>query len=414
MNFLKCLKHAFNMIAHSPLRSWLTILGIVIGVGAVIAIMSLGTGMQEQLSSRLGSLGGDILTISAGFERGAGFGGGGPGGMPGEGGRGEIAAKQTNITRFDVQTLKSIYEVALISPSIRGSVDSTYLDKTGSVSVTGVDPAVWPKITTSTLATGRMFDATDQNVIIIGGRLASSYFSKPIGVNQMLNLGGTSLRVVGILDDESNSVYVPMQMAYQLLTTKTQGVYDSITVKVRDQNELDAAIEKITSKLMLSRHVTTRTKDFTVTSSKAMQATFASTMSSMNLFLLAIAAVSLIVGAVGIANTMFTSVLERTKEIGIMKAIGARNQDILKMFVLMAAGIGLIGGLIGVVFGVVLSWFLPALMGTASMLTRGGTIVSIDSVIVALVVSLIAGVIAGIIPAYNASKLKPVDALRYE
>jgi putative ABC transport system permease protein len=164
---------------------------------------------------------------------------------------------------------------------------------------------------------------------------------------------------------------------------------------------------------MMTRHVTTQTKDFSISSNKQMQATRNSMMSSLNNFLIAIAAVSLIVGAVGVANTMFTSVLEKTKEIGIMKAIGARNKDILSIFLLNSALIGLVGGMIGIFFGIIMSASLPALMGETGML-RGGTLVSLNSMILALSVSIIIGIISGLIPAYNASRLKPVDALRSE
>jgi len=168
---------------------------------------------------------------------------------------------------------------------------------------------------------------------------------------------------------------------------------------------------------MLSRHVTSSTADFSLSSSQQTQQTISSAMSSMSNFLLAIAAVSLIVGAVGVANTMFTSVLEKTKEIGIMKAIGARNKDILLIFLFNAAFIGLVGGILGIALGSILSGFMPALIGGGLPFTgRGGstTIVSLRSVLLAVFMSVFVGVAAGIIPARQASKLKPVDALRYE
>jgi putative ABC transport system permease protein len=145
----------------------------------------------------------------------------------------------------------------------------------------------------------------------------------------MISVEGTSFRVIGILDDQSTSIYMPIQMAYQLIDDSVIGEYDSIVIKVKDEEALNETIEKLNSTLMISRHVTEKTKDFTITSSKQMQETRSEMMSTMSTFLLAIAAVSLLVGAVGVANTMFTSVLEKTKEIGIMKAIGARNKDIL-------------------------------------------------------------------------------------
>ncbi len=415
MKLRKCFKHAFEMVLHSKLRSWLTILGIVIGVAAVISIMSIGAGMQQTLNLQLGNLGGDIITLSAGFSRGSNF-FGGPGGEGGQSGT-TATTKTPELTRADVQILKSIPELALIDTEIRGSVSVSYLGKTGKVSITGVDQKVWSQITTLKIKDGRMLDSADQNVVVVGGRLASSYFSQPLGINKMITIGGNSFRIVGILDDQSNSIYMPIQMAYQIIADKTNGVYDSIVIKLKNEDQLEEVINKTQDRLMNSRHVTSRTKDFTISSSKEMQQTRAQTMSSMKAFLVALASVSLIVGAVGIANTMFTSVLEKTKEIGIMKAIGARNHDILLIFLLNSTLIGLVGGLIGTLFGIILSAFLPVLMGTGTLpFGRGGssTFVSLSSVIMALSVAVIVGVVAGIIPAYQASKLKPVDALRYE
>ncbi|MBN2094993.1 MAG: ABC transporter permease [Candidatus Aenigmarchaeota archaeon] len=415
MKFRKCFKHAFNMVVHSKLRSWLTIIGIVIGVGSVVAILALSEGMQESMNDRLGALGGDILTLSAGYSRGSSMMGGreGPDGSFGGSGGATATDDEPVIDRSDVQALKSIPDIAIISPTIRGNVKVSYLGKSGSVSLTGVDQAVWSKITTAEIRDGRMLDSADQNVIVIGSRLADSYFSQPLGISKSITIEGSSFRIVGILDDESNSIYMPMQMAYQVLEDKDYGVYDSVTIKIKDEETLNETMEKITSKLMLVRHVNERTKDFTLSSSKQMQATRAEMMSSMTIFLTAIAAVSLIVGAVGIANTMFTSVLEKTKEIGIMKAIGARNSDIMMIFVLDSAIIGFVGGALGLLLGMAASMAFPTLMGE-TMMFRSGGVVSMRIIILALGVSVLIGVLSGLIPAYQASKLKPVDALRYE
>ncbi len=410
MKLNKCFKHAFNMVLHSKLRSWLTITGIVIGVAAVIAIVSIGEGMQQSLNAQLNALGGDIVTISPGFERGGGmFGMRGGGSSSGP----QATTKAIVLGRSDLQALKGIPDIALIDTNIRGSVDISYLGKTGKVSVTGVDQSIWSQITTSKIKTGRMLDSADQNVIVIGGRLAASYFDQPLGINKMTTINGSAFRVVGILDDQSNNIYMPIQMAYQVIPEKTNDIYDTLVVKIKNEDQLDEVITKIENKLMTARHVTTKNKDFSVSSRKEMQQARADTMNSMNTFLLAIAAVSLIVGSIGIANTMFTSVLEKTKEIGIMKAIGARNPDILTIFLFNAAFIGLVGGIIGIILGTILSGFMPALMGGLPM-ARGTAIVSLNSIIMALSVSVTVGILAGIIPAYQASKLKPVDALRYE
>jgi putative ABC transport system permease protein len=402
------------MMLHSKLRSWLTILGIVIGVAAVIAIMSLGTGLREAINSQLGNLGGDIVTVTAGAPRGGNVFElrGGPGGGGFGGGGSQATSKNITLTRTDVQALRGLSDVLLIDTEIRGNAKATYLGKTGSVSVTGVDQKVWAQITTSKAVSGRLLDAADQNVVVIGGRLSSSYFSQPLGINQMVTIAGSAFRVVGVLDDQSTQIIMPVQMAYQVITDKTNGVYDSLVVKIKDQNLLNDTLTNMNNKLMNIRHVTATTKDFSVTSNQQQQATRAATLSSMNMFLLAIAAVSLIVGAIGVANTMFTSVLEKTKDIGIMKAIGARNKDILLIFLLNSAFIGLVGGFIGIILGTVLSGFLPSLFGGTPI--GRSTLVTLNSIIIALSVSVVVGVVAGIIPAYKGSRLKPVDALRYE
>lgn len=410
MKLRKSIKHAFNMVVHSKLRSWLTILGIVIGVAAVIAIVSLGEGMQQSMEDRFGSLGGDILTLSAGYSRGGGMfghrmGGGGSSGIATE--------EEIVLDRTDLQTLKGIPDIALIDTNIRGSVDVTYLGKTGTVSLTGVDQKVWSQITTSEIRDGRLLDSADQNVIVIGNSLADTYFSQPVGINKMLTIETSSFRVVGILDGGGTSIYMPIQMAYQILDDKENNVYDSIILKVKDEDMIDETILKIEKKLMMIRHVTEKTRDFSISSNKQTQEARAEMMNSMTMFLMAIAAVSLIVGAVGIANTMFTSVLEKTKDIGIMKSIGARNKDILLIFLLNSIFIGLVGGIIGIVVGTILSGSLGAMAGDVRFL-RGGGIVSLNSIIMAITVSVSVGIVAGIIPAYKASKLKPVDALRYE
>lgn len=409
MKFSKSLKHAFNMVLHSKLRSWLTIIGIVIGVAAVIAIVSIGEGMQQSLNAQMSGLGGDILTLSAGFSRGGSMhwrGGGG-------GGSGQATEEEIVVDRTDLQALKGIPDISMIDTNIRGTVDVSYLGKSGSISLTGVDQKVWSDITTGEIRDGRMLDSADQNVVVIGGRLADSYFEQPVGINKMLTIEESAFRVVGILDDTSNSIYMPIQMAYQMLDDKENGVYDSIVIKIKNEELLDQTIEKIEKRLMVVRHVTLKDKDFTISSSKQLMETRADMMNSMSAFLVAIAAVSLIVGSVGIANTMFTSVLEKTKEIGIMKSIGARNKDILMIFLMNAALIGLVGGLIGIIFGIILSSSMGMILGDIRFL-RGGGIVSLNSIIMALSVSVVVGIVAGSVPAYQASKLKPVDALRYE
>ncbi|MBU0461305.1 MAG: ABC transporter permease, partial [Nanoarchaeota archaeon] len=269
MKLRKCFQNALKMVLHSKLRSWLTILGIVIGVAAVIAIVSMGEGMQQEMSSQLGQLGGDILTLSAGYSRGGSMFGPREGG-PGGGSSSKATDEEVVLSRTDLQALRGIPEIALIETEIRGNVKASYMGKNGSVSLTGVDQKVWSQITTTKIKDGRMLDSADQNVIVIGGRLASTYFSNPVGLNKMITIEGSAFRVVGILDDESNSIYMPISMAYQVLEDKTTDVYDSIVIKVKDEEQLNETMAKIEEKLMMVRHVTSTTKDFSLTSSKQM------------------------------------------------------------------------------------------------------------------------------------------------
>ncbi len=415
MKLQKSLRHALNMVLHAKIRSWLTILGIVIGVAAVISIVSMGEALQQDMTSQLGDLGGDILTLTAGASKAQGF---GPGRDKSGGGSATASEEEVVVDKTDLQVLKGISDIKLLDTQIKGSADVYYVAEKGSVNVNGVDPATWSQITTSEIAEGRMLGPSDSNVVVVGGKIANGFFDKNLGVNQLITIEDKLFRIIGVLDDTSTSIYMPINAAYEILEDKEKGVYDSIVIQIKDEDQLEQAIDNIESKLLISRHVTSDKKDFTINSNAQSNEARAEMMGSMTTFLTAIAAVALLVGAVGIANTMFTSVLEKTKEIGIMKAIGARNNDIMTIFLLNAALIGLIGGLLGVVFGFMLSGVLPALMGDSGgimgRMTSAGSVISLSSVFLALGMSVFIGIISGVVPAYQASRLKPVDALRYE
>ncbi len=413
MRFHKSLKHAFGMVLHSRLRSWLTIIGIVIGVASVIAIMALGNGLKAEISSQLNSNGVDLLTVTAGASRG-GFFGGGDFGRGGGGGSASTNNKTPVLTRADVQTLKGVSYVESVDTQISGRADITYLGQSGTANVEGVDPDVWAKMQQPSIASGRALGPSDTNVVLIGGRLASGYFDRPLDVNQMLTVEGRSFRVIGILNESSTSIVMPIQQAFTVIVDAKPNQYDRLVVKVRDPMEIANASAAMHEALALRRH-TIQKPDFSISDPSAFLATRQQAITSLTTFLTAIAAVALLVGAIGIANTMFTSVLERTKQIGIMKAIGASRRDIMILFLLNAALIGLIGGVIGVIFGYILAQLMPAVLQIGP--GRGGNaaaIVDLGTVAFALGISVLIGVVAGLIPAWNASKLKPVDALRYE
>ncbi len=424
MRLKKSFQLALNTLVHSKLRSWLTIIGIVIGIGAVVSIVSISQGAQKQLEERLGTLGADILTVSAGASRATGPMGGFGGGF---GERRTTGGK--NLTKKDVLVLKSIENVKYVLGEISGQEDMTYLSKTASVSITGVDASVWKDITTEKIDSGRFLIQGDSFAVVLGGNI-KSVFGKDIPLNNKVIINGKSFNVVGILESGSSGemgrggrviVYMPLEIARIALDKEGEEDLSSISIKIGDVSISDETVSLITSKLMLSRGILYENKkDFSVSSPKAMQETMQATMNTMGLFLAAIAAISLLVGGIGIANTMFTSVLEKTREIGIMKAIGTKNKDILAIFLLNSGMIGLVGGIGGVILGV-FGAGLIGYWGSSSSTTGGGmgrmfgsTAVTPQLLIFALAFSVIIGMIAGAIPAYRASKLKPVDALRYE
>jgi putative ABC transport system permease protein len=415
MKLSTSLKLALNFLFHSKLRSWLTIIGIVIGVSAVVAIISIGEGMQQSVQARLGGLGADILTVTPGGGRAMmgfrvpGGGGGGMWRMP--------ASSMGNLTHRDVQVLKTVENVAHVQGTVSGRGEVYYLGEKATVSIEGVDAVAWKYITGSELEVGRLLGPSDSNSIVIGNRIAESTFKQPVALNRMLTIEGKSFKVVGILKegDDDGDIIMPIETARNTLEDVDEENFDSIVIKASSVDYVDHIMEDADKKLMLSRHVTEREKDYSISSAKAMQESVSDVTQTMTLFLGAIAAVSLVVGAVGIANTMFASVLEKTKEIGVMKAIGARNRDIMVIFLLDSALVGLVGGLLGIALGVAISLLLPFLgMGFMGPGGRMTTAVTPQLLLFVLLLSTGIGVLAGIVPTYRASKFQPVDALRYE
>lgn len=408
---------AVNMLIHSRLRSYLTILGIIIGVAAVVAIVSIGAGAQLSVQQRLSGLGANIITVSPGFQRaGSGFRGFGGGG-------GESGVQNTkNLTNIDVQNIRTVNGVTFVDGIISGRASLDYLAQTASLNIEGVDPLAWTNMETTALATGRYLNPSDSNVVVLGNSIAQNTFKTPIGVNTLVTIGDSSFKVVGVLSSsggfggDDNRIFMPITQAQNILN-KSVNNFDSIIFSVQDPATVSDITNITEQKLLISRHVTERTKDFSITSAAQTQASIESITSTFTLFLAAIAAVSLVVGAVGVANAMFTSVLEKTQEIGIMKAIGAKNSDILTIFVINSALLGIIGGLIGIGIGSGISVALPNIIGRIPGFTGAGgvqTVIPVSLLIEAILGSALIGMIAGVIPAYRASKLNVVDALRYE
>ncbi len=408
------LKMGLNMLVHSKLRSWLTIIGIVIGIGSVVGILSLGDAMQEQVQSRLAEMDLTKITISPGYTKASSN-------MPGPpGGGGGGTTTDVELTKKDITSLRGLDSIQYIEGEISGQEPVIYAAQNATLSITGVDPQVWKYMTTLETESGRLLEPSDTYVAVIGSGIASGIYDQDIGVNQIITINGKAVRIVGILSEEGGrgdrNIYMPINAAVTVIDDAQEGVYDTIFVKAKSEDLVDGLMEDIVDKLMISRHIVREDdRDFSVTASKSMAESVTEMTSSMTLFLGAIAAVSLLVGAVGIANTMFTSVLEKTKEIGTMKAIGAKNRDILMIFLFNSAMVGLVGGILGVILGSLLSAVFP-MIGVTMMRGGGTSSISLSPhlMILGLTLAVIIGIVSGVVPAYRASKLKPVDALRYE
>jgi putative ABC transport system permease protein len=290
------------------------------------------------------------------------------------------------------------------------------MGKSAELSITGVDPQVWQYTVTYDLDSGRLLEPTDKFVAVIGYRVANDMYDSPVGLNRVITVNGKSVRVIGILasGEDDNAVIMPIDAAVELIEDAEANVYDSIVIKVNDVTNVETVVEDVENKLMISRHIMNeKDRDFSVSDSLSMAESASEMMSSMSLFLGAIAGVSLIVGSVGIANTMFTSVMEKTREIGTMKAIGAKNRDIMMIFLVNSALVGFVGGVLGIVLSLGLTSLLPSL-GLTMMRSSMGSTLSPELMLLGISIAVFIGIISGVVPAYNASKMRPVDALRYE
>jgi putative ABC transport system permease protein len=416
MKIFDIFRLSLSHVKKSKMRSWLTIIGIVIGVAAVVAIISIGQGMQASVQARLGSLGADLITVTPGFSRAerGGFGGG-------EGGA------TINLTDKDANTIKQVPGVLYVDGMVSGSSDIRVGTEKTSISVTGVDTAVWRSMVTTQLEEGRYLQPGDSNSVVIGNSLAHGTFLQDLTLNRPITIGGRNFKVVGIFATSGggfgggrtdNGVYMPVDYSREVITTNvSRNQFTSILVKISDPLLSDKITQDITAKLMPERHVNPRTQDFTVIAFAAIQQQISGIVQSITIFLAAIAAVSLLVGAVGIANTMFMSVMERTRQIGLLKALGATDNEVMKLFLIESGLFGFVGGVIGIIFGVVVS----VIISTAGLRLIGGPgggaatpVITPDLLIFALVFSICVGIISGVAPARSAAKMNPVDALRFE
>lgn len=388
------------------LRSFLTMLGIVIGVASVITLMSIGKGATSSILENIQSMGANLITISPGSVTSGGIRGG---------------ASQTLSHEDGQAILEQIDYVDSLAAYSSTYTQVVYGRENTYAQIIGTSPS-YKDINTLDMASGVFFTQSDYDrsakVAVIGSEIAETLFgtTNPLGEN--FRVGNVIYQVAGITQSEGgymgtdSSIFIPFtsfeQSLQQTRTSRGEHVVSSISLTVSDEDKTQQVIDDITSLLRDRHRLTIGTDDdFNIQSMQEIMATLEETSQTLTLLLGAIAAIALLVGGIGVMNIMLVSVLERTKEIGIRKALGARETDIWVQFLIEAAALTLSGGIIGVIIGWVAAFFID---NSGFMNTQ----VSADIVIMAVSVSIGIGLFFGFYPAWNASRLNPIEALRSE
>jgi len=408
INIVSTVKISFRALRVNKMRSALTMLGIIIGVGAVIAMLAVGTGASRRISEYISKMGSNLLMIVPGTTTAGGV-------RMGSG-------TQPTLTLADAEAiLKESRAVSDVAPVLSGVAQVVYGHQNWSTGVVGTTPGMlnvrdWP------LASGRSFTQQDvksaTKVCLLGQTVVENLFGDMDPIGQFIRIKNLPFTVIGVLapkgqspqgQDQDDTIYVPVTTAQKkLFGTTFPGMVRTIMVKAKSTEDL-ASAEKQVNELLRQRHRIgpKQDNDFTVRNlTQFMQAQEQSTK-VMTLLLGAIASVSLLVGGIGIMNIMLVSVTERTREIGIRMAIGAKTWDIRLQFIIEALILSLIGGVAGIIAGISASEIISALAGWA-------TVVSPFAILTAFGFSGLVGIFFGFYPAYKASLLDPIEALRYE
>lgn len=399
------IKMAFDGMVSNKLRTFLTLLGIIIGVGAVIAMVSLGFGVKESIKDNISKLGSNLLMVSAGGRTATGA---------------RLAAGEGAHLTFDdmLAIEKQVDGISGISASVNSSYQLVAGNQNWTSRVEGTTPSNFA-IQNYELEDGRLFTERDMNsrarVAVIGKTVADNLFPGDDPVGQIMRIKKAPFQVIGVLkakgssgmgQDQDDTVIIPLTTAQNRMMGITH--VQRITVQAENENvinDVQAEVEQV----LRTRH---KIKDgdyddFTISNMAAIMDTMMATANSITLLLGCIAAISLLVGGIGIMNIMLVSVTERTREIGIRKALGATYNNILLQFLIEAMVIGVVGGFLGVVIGVIASYGISTIAGW-------NTVISWWAIVVAVVFSVGIGLFFGIYPARKAALLDPIDALRYE
>ncbi len=413
MKLYRLLLESLESLNANKLRSMLTVLGIVIGVAAVIAMLSIGRGAEASITSRIESIGTNLIYISAGSTNQSGV--------------RSASGSAATLTLDDADALTELPNVEAVASQTSNFVQIVYQGQNTNTRLLGVTPG-YETVSSLTLADGVFISDSDQSarslVVVIGSSVADTLFGGSVGaVGQKVRLNGQTYKVIGVLTskggtgfmNQDDQVFIPLSTAlYRLVggaRFRGSSVINQITLKATSRSTVSELVTAATEMMRALHGTVEGSDDFTVTSQEATLAAATEVSDTLTIFLGGIAGISLAVGGIGIMNIMLTTVTERTHEIGLRKAIGAKRRDILMQFLVESILLSLLGGLIGVAIG----WGTARLMGQVQF--SGSTItpvVSLDSILLATLFSVAVGLFFGIYPATRAARLQPVEALRYE
>lgn len=423
MNFYSIIKMTIRGLLSRKGRSFLTMLGIIIGVAGVIIIISLGAGAQSLVLGQVNKLGSNLLSVQPGKSD--------PKGPPAQ----VFGVVVTTLVESDAESLRSKGQVphaVAVNALVRGIGTVIWQNKSTDTSFIGTDYG-YADVVNFKMSSGGFIDEVANKggtkVVVLGSKVAEALFSgagvDPIGQvvkvrsSSQTDVGGVPLRVVGVIEkrgsaffqDQDNQIFIPLSVAQgQLL-----GIHylQAINVKVDSSLNIDQTTSDITNVLKQRHHILTDDDiDFTVRDQAAAVDILKTITNALSLFLTSMAAIALVVGGIGILNIMLATVAERTREIGLRKAVGATNHIIMRQFLLEAGILTFFGGIIGIIVGIIISYLMAVLMHYLNF--DWDFVISFSSVLAAIGVSVLTGVIFGLYPSLKASKLNPIDALRYE
>ena len=406
-------KIALRALRANKMRSILTMLGIVIGVATVVALLSIGKGATASITSEIQSSGSNLLTVSPGRSQ---FG-------PQESG---ASQQQSRLYYSDYELLQRglTENIVAIVPTYESSYVVKHGDESFSVNVTGVTPE-YQEVRSYDVATGRFITNGDNKsqskVAVLGSQTAQDLFGSLSPIGKTISINGIKFDIVGVLESKGSSgfgssddaIFIPLDTGYDKVFGSTANyngkkTVDTILISVKTTELMDTASAQIEYMLRRSHKLTSSEElDFNVLSQTDTLDMLSSITNTLTIFLGAIAGISLLVGGIGIMNIMLVSVTERTKEIGLRKAVGATRNQILTQFLIETVTLSLLGGIIGILLGVGIATFFSATGLITSVITT-------DSILMAFFFALAIGVFFGLYPAFRAANLHPMVALRYE